>query len=559
MTITANQLADELTEVLFDANPIEASALGIRDREDRLPDYTEAGEAAFRSRLAEIRARADQAVPAGDQDRVTLAVIRARAESVLDQLAARTVEYTITDSFVAPAVELLMILPMVGLTEPAHADGYLARLAGLPTVYEALAERHRAGIAAGRLPVHRLTAATVAYLDRYLADPASDSLRRPRPTPASTVDLAEFDRERDRLLAEVVHPALARYREVLETEVLPHGRPDDRPGLCWLPDGERHYRALARAHTTTEHSPEQLHQIGLAQVAGLREEFAELGSRVIGTTDLQEIFDRLRSDPALRWRDGDELLNHARATIERAEQAAPAWFGRLPEQRCTVEPVPEAEAPGAAAAYYMSPALDGSRPGVYFANTYRATERGRAPYEATAFHEAVPGHHFQQSLTQQLTDLPLLRRVIPFNAYGEGWGLYAERLADEMGLYSDDLARLGMLTLDSLRACRLVVDTGLHANGWSRQQAVDYLLANTANPVTEVETEVDRYIAYPGQALSYMTGRLEIQRLRAEAQAALGDRFDIRGFHDTVLGYGELPLTVLGELVRGWVERRKVG
>jgi uncharacterized protein (DUF885 family) len=377
-------------------------------------------------------------------------------------------------------------------------------------------------------------------------------LRRPGPAADGTVDVPAFRAERDRLLAEVVHPALARYREMLEVDVLPHGRPDDRPGLCWLPDGEDYYARLVRAHTTTDRSPAELHQIGLDLIAGLRDEYAEVGSRALGTADLGEIFARLRTDPTLRWRDGEELLTTARATIARAERAAPQWFGRLPSQQCQVAAVPEAEAPGAPAAYYFMPALDGSRPGVYFANTHQAAERGRATYEAVAFHEGVPGHHFQLTLAQELTDLPLVRRVIPFNAYGEGWGLYAERLADEMGLYSGDLARLGMLSEDSMRAARLVVDTGLHAMGWSRQQVVDYLQANTATPATEVETEADRYIAAPGQALAYMVGRLEIQRLRAEAQGILGDRFDIRGFHDTVLGSGSLPLTVLAELVHAW-------
>jgi uncharacterized protein (DUF885 family) len=196
--------------------------------------------------------------------------------------------------------------------------------------------------------------------------------------------------------------------------------------------------------------------------------------------------------------------------------------------------------------------MDGTRPGTYFANTYRAEERDRYSSESTAFHEAVPGHHFQLALAQELAELPLLRRIAPVTAYSEGWGLYAERLADEMGLYSDPVSRLGMVTKDSMRAARLVVDTGLHAMGWSRQQAVDYMAANTAMPRVDIEFEVDRYIADPGQALAYMVGRLEIQRIRARAETALGDRFDIRAFHDAVLCDGPLPLGVLDEVVQAW-------
>jgi uncharacterized protein (DUF885 family) len=282
-------------------------------------------------------------------------------------------------------------------------------------------------------------------------------------------------------------------------------------------------------------------------------EYREIGGRVFGVATEQEVFERLRTDPALRWTSADELLDAARAAIERAKAEAPKWFGRLPSQDCEVRPVPDDEAPGAAGAYYMPPALDGSRPGIYYANTYEVENRFRQACEATAFHEAVPGHHFQLTIAMELDELPLLRRLSAPNAYAEGWGLYTERLAREMGLYSDDVALLGMLTLDSMRAARLVVDTGLHAKGWSKQQALDYMQQNTPMAAVEIESEVDRYIAEPGQALAYMVGRLEILRIRAEAEAALGDRFDIRAFHDTVLGNGGLPLGVLDEVVKDWV------
>jgi len=305
-------------------------------------------------------------------------------------------------------------------------------------------------------------------------------------------------------------------------------------------------------HTTTDRTPEELHQTGLDLMARLTEEYAEIGGRVFGVTDRREIFHRMTTDPDLRWTDGAELLAAAATAIERAEEAAPRWFGRLASQRCKVEPVPEVDAPSAPAAYYMIPSLDGIRPGIYFANTDKAEQRDRFTAEVIAFHEAVPGHHFQLSIAQELTDLPLLRRIAEVTAYAEGWGLYTERLADEMGLYSDDLARLGMLAMDSLRAGRLVVDTGLHAKGWSRAQATDYLRDNTPLSDLEIGNETDRYVAYVGQALSYMVGRLEIQRIRARARQTLGAAFDIRAFHDVVLGGGPLPLAVLDEVVSAW-------
>src|SRR5437764_1062226 len=337
------------------------------------------------------------------------------------------------------------------------------------------------------LPVARLVEDAIAHLDRFLAEPDADPLRR-QPAPDD-----DFAAKREELLADVVRPAFAEYREVLAAEIAPHGRPADRCGVSWLPGGADIYARLARVHTSVERTPLELHETGLAIIDELAGEYRELGAKVFGTDDLAEIFRRLRTDPALRWSSGEELLDSARAAIARAAAEAPKWFGRIPDEPCQVEPVPEESAPSAPGAYYLPPAADGSRSGIYFANTYEATERLRHAAEATAFHEAIPGHHFQLSLAQGLTELPLLRRIGDFNAYIEGWGLYSERLAEEMGLYSDDAARLGMLTLHSLRAGRLVVDTGLHALGWSRQQAVDYLIENTPMPPLEIESEIDRY------------------------------------------------------------------
>ncbi|EWC62116.1 protein of unknown function DUF885 [Actinokineospora spheciospongiae] len=544
--MTTPALADELLELQFNAEPLGATLLGLPGHDHELADPSEAAAAELRAAALAIAERADALVEAGD-DPITAKVVAQQARAVVDRVDARVVEYTITDLFVGPASALLTYLPMLPLPDTARVEGFLARLRAVPGHLAAVAERHRAGVAAGRVPVRRLVDAAVAHLDRCLAvEVESDPLL------AQPIEDTGLAAERVRLVAEVVRPALAAYRRVLVDEIAEHGRPDERPGLCALPGGAELYAALSRVHTTTSLTPDELHRTGLDVIAGLRAEYAELGSRVFGTTDQAEVFRRLGEDPDLRWRDGEEMLAAARAAVARAEEAAPRWFGRLPGQRCQVRAVPEAEAPGAPFAYYLQPSLDGLRPGVYFANTDRPTERQRFTAEVTAFHEAVPGHHFQQTIAIELSELPLLRRLADVNAYIEGWGLYTERLAEEMGLYSDDVARLGMVAMDSMRAGRLVVDTGLHAKGWSRAQAIAYLRENTPLSTVEVENEVDRYIAYPGQALSYMVGRLEIQRVRAAAEARLGDRFDIRAFHDLVLGSGQLPLTVLDEVVSAW-------
>ncbi|SEP18391.1 DUF885 domain-containing protein [Amycolatopsis saalfeldensis] len=542
-------LAGEFVDELFAVEPLTAALLGVRPDAPGLDDPSAEAEAAHRGRLSALleRARAVEAAGLSGEDRVTREVLVHSIEGRLDLIDSHFTEFTVSDLFVAPAAGLLSSLPMVSVAGGASAEAHLGRLAGIPAYLRAIAERHRAGIAAGRVPVARLVRGAIAHLDRYLAEPAGDPLLR-QPAPDE-----EFATRREELLRDVVHPAFREYRDFLEAEVLQHGRPDDQAGVSWLPGGDEIYARLARLHTTTARGPQDLHDTGLAVIAGQAEQYRELGARVFGTRELPEIFDRLRNDPKLRWSSAGELLDTARSAITRAAAESPKWFGRIPGQPWTVEAVPEDSAPGAPPAYYMLPAADGSRPGTYFANTYEATERFRHTAEATAFHEAIPGHHFQLSTALGLTDLPLLRRIGDFTAYTEGWGLYTERLADEMGLYSDDVALLGMLTLESMRAGRLVVDTGLHALGWSRQQAIDYLVENTPMAPVEIEAEVDRYIGYPGQALAYMVGRLEIQRIRAAAEARLGSRFDVRAFHDVVLSGGAMPLSVLDGVVSEWV------
>ncbi|GAA1261095.1 DUF885 domain-containing protein [Saccharothrix xinjiangensis] len=540
---TTAELADELLDVVLRQSPVGASVLGVPGYDHLLPDHRPEAEQSLRAEAAGIAERA-RALPA-DDDPVTRAVVVQQAEALVDWIDARAVEYTITDTFMGPVGEVLTALPMTVPNGAGGEQAYLDRLAAVPAFLRAVAERHLDGVGAGRTPVRHLVANAVAHLDRYLAAD-EDPLARPSGGEA-------FADGRDRLLAEVVRPAFARYRDVIAGI---EGRPADRVGVGLLPGGEEVYAALTRFHTTTSRTPEELHRTGLDLIAGLADEYAEVGRRVFGTSDVAEVFHRMRTDPALRWDSADELLTAAREAVTRAEEAAPRWFGRLPELRCRVEPVPEADAPGQPTAFYAPASLDGLRPGTYFANTHRVRERFRYQAEATAFHEAVPGHHFQFSLAQGLTELPALRRFAQVTAYTEGWGLYTERLAEEMGLYSSDVARLGMLALDSMRAGRLVVDTGLHAHGWSRQRAIDYLVEHTPLAPVEIENEVDRYIAAPGQALAYMVGRLEIQRLRSGAERALGDRFDVRAFHDLLLGGGPLPLAVLDEVVTGWVGER---
>ncbi|WP_199442319.1 DUF885 domain-containing protein [Umezawaea beigongshangensis] len=542
---TVRELADETWELLLDHEPLFATLLGIPGRDDRLRDLSAEASAALRARAEDVVRRAPAATAESDEDEVTRAVAVQQARSLIDTLDAATLDHAVAYGFASPVGSLLS---HVALIRPVHEQAQrdlLVRLAAIPRYLEQAAQRHLAAVREGRFPLAHLVEEGAALVDRYLADPDADPLR----IPELDADLAE---ERDALLADVVRPAFARYRDVLRTDIAPHGRDADHPGLSWLPGGPDRYAALVRVHTTTDRTPEELHRTGLELTAALDREYEEIGARVFGPGTAAEVRQRLRTDPAMKWTSAQEMLDAARATIERAEREAPNWFGRLPRSRCVVEPVPEAEAPNTAGAYYAEPTLDGSRPGTYFTNTHEVRGRDRFIAESVAFHEAVPGHHFQLTIAQELGHLPLLRRFALVNAYTEGWALYAERLADEMGLFSDDLARLGMLAEDSMRAARLVVDTGLHAFGWTRQQVVDHLRENTVMSEVEIQSETDRYVEDPAQALSYTVGRAEIQRLRALAAEIAGERFDLRGFHDLLLGGGPLPMTVLAGVVESW-------
>jgi len=284
----------------------------------------------------------------------------------------------------------------------------------------------------------------------------------------------------------------------------------------------------------------------------LSDEYRALAGSVLAESDLAKIYDQLRTDPSLRFLTPGEIVQTARAAMDRAQTALPGFFGRLPRATCVMAEIPGPSAKDSTLAFYLPPASDGSRPGTFFINTTEPQTRTRYEAEALAFHESIPGHHLQIAIAQELEGVPEFQKNTVITAYVEGWGLYTERLSDEMGLYSNDLARFGMLSFDSWRAGRLVVDTGIHAFGWSRQQAIDWMRDNSPQAPNNIENEIDRYIGWPGQALAYMTGRREIVRLRGEAERRLGQAFDLRRFHDLVLSSGPVPLPTLGRMVGDW-------
>jgi uncharacterized protein (DUF885 family) len=549
--MTPDDLAAELLAATLDADPLAGSLYGFPGYDERLPDFSSAAEQAQSERLAALATRAGQFDERGlaEVQLQTLDFVHRMAENMAGAATVPLVEFTICDTFVDPVDSVLTLMPKLALDTTERQDGYVARLRGIPEMLATVAQRHRDGTAAGRAAVRRLVESAITKIDLLAADKSVGGIAFTEHDDSAFVDrvATEIDAQ--------VRPALSSYRKSLQADVLPAARDDEHPGICYLPDGDAMYAKLVQLHTSTRHSPAELHAMGLEIVDQVSEEFREAGSNLWGTTDLSEIFERLTSDLALRYENREEMLEHARRVVAAAEAEAPKWFGVVPREACVVEPVPETEEAGMAAAYYLVGAIDGSRKGTYFLNTSKPEERHRYAAEDVAFHEAVPGHHFQLTIALEDTDLAPARRVLFDTASAEGWGLYSERLADEMGLYSDELSRMGLFSADAWRAGRLVVDTGLHAMGWTRAQAVDWLVAHTPMPRIEMESEVDRYISFPGQALAYMTGRLEIVRLRSEASERLGDRFDLRTFHDVILKAGSLPLPALANTVERWVAR----
>ena len=543
-------LAERYFQVTMDASPFEATTAGVHGWDDRVPDLSEAAEADTDRHLADLARQAAAVDPAGlgSQDRITLAMLVRGLADRRAELAARWPELTVSATGSGIQTAVLGTVPKVTLATPAAADDYLARCARLAGCLDQAGDRLRAGLAAGRTPPALGVRATVRQLDVYLAGRVDDDPLLASPPPAG-VDAARFRERLAEVVAGSVRPAMARYRDLGAGPVADRARPDDRCGLVHVPGGEAVYLAAVAHHTTTDRDPDELHRLGLDLVARLEDEYRTLGERVLGTGDIDQVRRRLRDDPSLRFATGPEILRSGRDALDRAVAALPAIVGRVPAAPCRVDEMSPYEAKDAVLGYYQPAAADGSRPGIHWLNTSAPDTRTRYEYEVLAFHESVPGHHLQFAVAQELEGLPRFRRFGYVTAFSEGWALYTERLADELGLYSGDLERFGMLSFDSWRACRLVVDTGLHHRGWSRDQAIDDLLANSALTRTNVENEVDRYVAWPGQALAYMVGRLELVRLRRRAADRQGDRFDLRAFHDQVLGTGGVPLAVLAEAV----------
>ncbi len=566
MTSTDSPAAAELTrlgEAYFATqhsyDPYNATLLGVAEFDGLSFDPSrEASERAARE-LAAIGREVSDIDPAGlsDDQRVDQRVLAALVEGArADAEHSLWAANASAKSYVSRQGLIFQAVPAMTVASPEAAGRYLSRLSKIGATLDALGQRYLTEAADGRTPTAVGVDHSIRQLTGYLALPVSDdALLKPArdSDQARDADQTALREAAAAHVTQTIRPAMQRLAELLRRELAPLARPDDRVGIREIPGGEAGYLAAVARHTTTTLSPREIHEIGLAELDELAGLWSQIGQEALGESDFATIAARMRNDPALRFRTSAEIVAVAQDALDRAEAVTDAYFEHYDIPGCVIEEVNPIDADNTAMAYYRPPAVDGSRPGAHCLLTTDPGERYRYEYEALAFHESVPGHHLQLATAQTL-DIPRYRRHLDVElcAFNEGWGLYAERLADEIGLYTNPITRLGMVSFAALRACRLVVDTGLHQLGWSRQQAIDFMYDHTATTRANAVNEIDRYIAWPGQALAYVTGKREIVRLRERAQRALGPRFELRGFHHAVLRNGAIPLTLLDDEIERW-------
>ena len=538
-------------------NPLLASYLGDKRYNARLPDLSPEAfarrDAALRASLATLEGIDRAALSTADQLNYDLYLRELRME--LEALAFPSQRLAVDQR---GGVHLLAVQMAPALRFESAADyaDWIARLRGYGTLVDQTIALMREGMATGWVAPKAVMQRVPAQIAAQRVARAEDSsFYKPFVAMADSVPAAERERlqaEGRAAVAEVVLPALARFEAFFNNEYLPASAESVATGD--LPDGRAFYDHLARRYTTTPMSADEIHAIGVAEVARIRGEMEALRKEVGFKGDLAAFFEYLRTDPRFFHTDPQALLAEYRAISRRMDPELVKVFGKLPRTPYGVIPIPDAIAPDTTTAYYQRPSADGLRAGYYYVNLYKPESRPRWEMLALSLHEAVPGHHLQIALAQEMPDQPMFRRQGGFTAFIEGWGLYAERLGYDMGLYDDPYDRMGQLAYDMWRAVRLVVDTGLHSKGWTREQAIEYFADNAPKSRLDIANEVDRYITTPGQALAYKVGQLRISALRARAEQRLGDRFDIRAFHDALLAEGALPLDVLEQRMDAWIE-----
>jgi uncharacterized protein (DUF885 family) len=546
-----DEIATRYWDSLLELSPTVATVYGDERFDDRLDDPGPAGRAAHRALAEDIRAEVAAVAAEGlpVEDRITLDMLTITTDLTIrsDDLAVHELRaLNHIDGVQTLLAQLAVFQPA---DTPERLDRWLARLGAYGPLVDATIGVLREGMASGRTSARIVAQRTIAQLDAVLGLPLEAS-------PVVRMSRVVDDAARETVAAavrDVVRPADQRFLAFLRDEYLVATR--EQPGLVSAPNGDALYRHAIRTWTTLDGEPRELHQVGLDELADIDAERREIARMAGFGDDVDAYRHALAADPDNQAATPELLVARATEDIARAAVAAPQVFGTLPRAGCVVRPVEAFKEKDAPFAYYYPPTLDGSRPGTYYVNTYDLPSRTFAKLASTTYHEAIPGHHYQIALEMEHPSLNVFRRLgsrLTGSAYVEGWGLYSERLADELGLYRSLAERLGMLDAQAWRASRLIVDSGMHGLGWSRRESIDWML-RTGLSETDAVIETDRYIGWPGQALSYMIGLREIRRLRRELETSLGAAFDLRRFHDELIGHGSLPLATLARELPTWV------
>lgn len=554
-----NELIDDHWNARLAANPVFATSLGQRQFDGLLSDgslasYDQQTNAAkgFFARLEEIdRGSLSKA------DQLNYDLL---ARQLNDRIEAAKFggKYLAVTNRRGPHNTIVQLADRSPFFTKADYESYIARLEAAPKFLEQSTGRLRAGIEAGWTQPCKPMEGFEKSIRYHVVDDVEDSvLLKPfaeKPATISAGDWRKLKKAARKTIEKDVIPSIAAFSSFYDEEYRPACREDI--GASTFPDGKAYYQHRATMFTTTEMTPDEIHQLGVSEVARIRAAMKEIIKEVDFDGDFSAFQEFLRTDPQFYAKTADELMAANFIVAKKIDGELPKLFSRFPRMPYTLKPVPEDIAEGTTTAYYERPAGDGSRAGVYRVNTSKLDTRPLFEVEALTLHESVPGHHFQIALAQELT-LPNFRKFGGFTAFTEGWGLYAESLGLDIGFYQDPYSNFGRLSYEMWRACRLVVDTGLHDKGWSRDQAIAFMKENTALSEHNINAEVDRYIAWPGQALAYKIGELKFQELRARASKALGEKFDLRGFHDEALSDGGVPLSVLEAKIDAWIDAEK--
>ena len=441
------------------------------------------------------------------------------------------------------------------------ADMLLKRLELYKRLFTQIADVQMVGLKSNRVATERNLLRTIDQLENYLGTSLEeDPLLLVNFSPEiSESFISDWQEKAKKIIDLNIRPTVLAYLEQLKSDHIPKGRSDEHSGIMWIDGGEETYLRALRKYTGHKNiTVKEVHEVGLSEIERLKKEFFEIGVDVFpGVSTPEEVLQKMQTEPSMRYESKEQMLQLAVDTIERAYKPLDQWFTVFPKSPCKVLPVPAESEQHAPPAYYYPPLPDGSRDGTYFLNTYKAETKSIFEAESVAFHEAIPGHHLDRTIAVELQDVPEFQKYVASTAFVEGWGLYSEQLANEMGLYSNDVQQLGRLGNDAWRACRLVLDTGMHGMGWSRDKAIEFFRANSPIEEINAEIETDRYIAWPGQACSYKMGQLKIEELRRKAENELGNNFDIRHFHDEVLCDGGITLPILENKIEAFIAKHQ--